>query len=35
MACSLIWRDGNLGLVRAAHRFDPERGYKFMSYAVW
>lgn len=27
--------EGNLGLVRAAHRFDPERGYKFISYAVW
>lgn len=27
--------DGNLGLVRAAHRFDPDRGYKFISYAVW
>jgi RNA polymerase primary sigma factor len=27
--------EGNLGLVRAAERFDPERGYKFISYAVW
>jgi RNA polymerase primary sigma factor len=27
--------EGNLGLVRAAHRFDPDRGYKFISYAVW
>lgn len=27
--------DGNLGLVRAAHRFDPDRGFKFISYAVW
>jgi len=27
--------DGNLGLIKAAHRFDPERGYKFISYAVW
>ncbi len=27
--------DGNLGLIRAAERFDPERGYKFISYAVW
>ncbi len=27
--------DGNLGLVKAAERFDPARGYKFISYAVW
>lgn len=27
--------DGNFGLIKAAHRFDPERGYKFISYAVW
>ncbi len=27
--------EGNLGLARAADRFDPERGYKFISYAVW
>ena len=27
--------EGNLGLLEAAHRFDPERGYKFISYAVW
>jgi RNA polymerase primary sigma factor len=27
--------EGNLGLVRAAERFDPERGHKFISYAVW
>lgn len=27
--------EGNLGLVRAVERFDPDRGYKFISYAVW
>ena len=27
--------EGNLGLVRAARTFDPERGVKFVSYAGW
>ena len=27
--------DGNLGLIKAAHRFDEKRGYKFISYAAW
>jgi RNA polymerase primary sigma factor len=27
--------EGNLGLVEAAHDFDPSTGFKFISYAVW
>jgi len=27
--------EGNLGLIKAAERFDPDMGYHFISYAVW
>ena len=27
--------EGNIGLVKAAERFDGTKGYRFISYAVW
>jgi RNA polymerase sigma-32 factor len=30
-----IIQEGNLGLIRALNRFDPERGIPFIYYAVW
>ena len=28
-------QEGNMGLMRAVSKFDPERGYRLISYAVW
>jgi RNA polymerase primary sigma factor len=30
-----LLNEGNIGLIEAAHRYDPNKGTKFITYAIW
>jgi len=35
LSLSDLINDGNIGLIKAANKFDPTRGFRFISYAVY
>jgi len=35
LSLSDLISEGNIGLIKAVHKFEPEMGYRFISYAVW
>lgn len=35
LSLSDLISEGNIGLIKAVHKFEPDMGYRFISYAVW